>query len=133
MTMFMDRHHAERCRSGELAHLRDSADVVIGLPRGGVEVRALLDDVKNSPPTPVAGAAIDTDVDIALVGGVVLRGQLDLPAGATGVVIFAHGSGSSRHSPRDQYVAHQLQLAGLGTLLVDRLAPDEVTEGRKAF
>ena len=48
-----------------------------------------------------------------------------MPAGATGVVLFAHGSGSSRHSPRNRYVAGELQEAGLGTLLVDLLTPEE--------
>jgi putative phosphoribosyl transferase len=101
------------------------------------EVRALLDDVGRDAGsrTAATGAveAVDTEVDIPLVGGVVLRGHLRLPAGSTGVVVFAHGSGGSRRSPRDQYVAHQLQLAGLGTLLVDLLAPDEQDEGRNAF
>lgn len=78
-------------------------------------------------------SAIASDVDIPLAGGVVLRGRLDVPAGAAGVVIFVHGSSSSRHSPRDQYVAHRLRLAGLGTLLVDLLAPDEVNERRNVF
>jgi putative phosphoribosyl transferase len=102
-------------------------------PTTDEEVCALLDDVRTSPPTRAAGAAVDTDVDIALVGSVVLRGHLRLPAGAPAVVVFAHGSGSSRHSPRNQYVAHQLQLAGLGTLLVDLLAPDEENERRNVF
>jgi putative phosphoribosyl transferase len=58
--------------------------------------------------------------------------DLILPPGATGVVLFAHGSGSSRHSPRNQYVAAQLREARLGTLLIDLLTPqeDEVTRAR---
>ena len=48
-----------------------------------------------------------------------LEGELDVPAVATGAVIFAHGSGSSRHSPRNRYVAGVLNEAGLATLLVD--------------
>lgn len=48
-----------------------------------------------------------------------LEGELDVPAEATGAVIFAHGSGSSRHSPRNRYVAGVLNEAGLATLLVD--------------
>lgn len=74
--------------------------------------------------------AVDTDVDIALAGGVVLRGHLDLPAGAVGAVLFTHGNKSHRHGLRNQYVAHRLQLAGLGTLLVDLLAPDEASDHR---
>lgn len=75
---------------------------------------------------------IDTDVQIA-VGDVVLRGHLDLPAGARGVVLFAHGSGSSRLSRRNQYVAAQLQAAGLGTLLFDLLTPEEENDRRRVF
>ena len=48
-----------------------------------------------------------------------------MPDGARGVVLFAHGSGSSRHSPRNREVAGGLQGAGLGTLLMDLLTPDE--------
>lgn len=58
-------------------------------------------------------------------GDATLEGSLVLPAGATGVVVFAHGSGSSRHSPRNRYVARVLQEGGLGTLLFDLLTPDE--------
>jgi putative phosphoribosyl transferase len=58
-------------------------------------------------------------------GGRQLDGQLIIPAGATGVVLFAHGSGSSRHSPRNQFVARTLQQAGLGTLLFDLLTREE--------
>lgn len=58
-------------------------------------------------------------------GGVVLEGELVIPAGARGVVAFAHGSGSGRHSPRNRYVAQMLQSAGLATLLLDLLTPDE--------
>lgn len=54
-----------------------------------------------------------------------LEGALALPADAGGVVLFAHGSGSSRHSPRNRYVAGVLQRSGLGTLLVDLLTPSE--------
>src|SRR3954467_14719191 len=54
-----------------------------------------------------------------------LEGNLAAPAGARGVVLFAHGSGSSRHSPRNRYVAGVLQTGGLATLLVDLLTPEE--------
>ena len=57
--------------------------------------------------------------------GVTLDGDLALPAGAEGAVAFAHGSGSSRHSPRNRQVAAVLQDAGLATLLFDLLTPDE--------
>ncbi|MFO1463271.1 MAG: alpha/beta family hydrolase [bacterium] len=57
--------------------------------------------------------------------GVELEGDWTLPAGAKGLVLFAHGSGSSRHSPRNQYVAEVLQEAGIGTLLFDLLTTRE--------
>src|SRR5690242_599863 len=59
--------------------------------------------------------------------GVTLEGTLALPDGAQGLVLFAHGSGSSRHSPRNQYVARALRRAGLGTLLMDLLTAEEET------
>src|SRR5258708_18552322 len=58
-------------------------------------------------------------------GGATLDGDLSLPDGAAGIVLFAHGSGSSRHSPRHRYVADELQSGGLGTLLMDLLTRDE--------
>jgi len=58
-------------------------------------------------------------------GGVVLEGNLLLPANTAGLVLFAHGSGSSRFSTRNRYVAEQLRAAGLGTLLIDLLTQQE--------
>ena len=58
-------------------------------------------------------------------GPVTLEGNLSLPKGARGVVLFAHGSGSSRLSPRNRYVAQLLNQAKLATLLVDLLTPEE--------
>ena len=58
-------------------------------------------------------------------GLVMLEGALDIPAGAHGIVLFAHGSGSSRFSPRNRAVAQTLRLTGLATLLIDLLTPDE--------
>src|SRR6266487_400181 len=58
-------------------------------------------------------------------GRVVLSGNLIIPQNAATLVLFAHGSGSSRHSPRNQFVARTLNDAGLGTLLLDLLTPDE--------
>ena len=54
-----------------------------------------------------------------------LHGDLTLPKRARGLVIFAHGSGSSRHSPRNRFVAEQINAAGLGTLLMDLLTENE--------
>ena len=64
------------------------------------------------------------EIYIDLPGGR-LAGALTVPKDATGVVLFAHGSGSSRHSPRNRYVAEILQRAGLATLLMDLLTPEE--------
>lgn len=58
-------------------------------------------------------------------GNVKLEGELKVPKGATGIVLFAHGSGSSRHSPRNQYVAQVIRAAGVGTLLFDLLTKEE--------
>jgi putative phosphoribosyl transferase len=67
------------------------------------------------------------------VGAVVLQGHLHLPEPATGVVLFAHGSGSGRHSPRNQFVADVLYGAGLGTLLLDLLTPEEELDRANVF
>jgi len=60
-----------------------------------------------------------------VVGSVSLDGDLTLPENALGAVVFAHGSGSSRQSPRNRYVARSLNEARLATLLLDLLTPDE--------
>lgn len=58
-------------------------------------------------------------------GGVALEGDLAVPPGARGLVMFAHGSGSSRHSSRNRFVAEELHRGNLGTLILDLLTPDE--------
>ena len=60
-------------------------------------------------------------------GQALLEGELLVPVSATGVVLFAHGSGSSRHSPRNQFVARTIREAGVGTLLFDLLTQEEET------
>ncbi len=71
------------------------------------------------------------------VDSVQLEGGLGLPEDAAGVVVFAHGSGSSRHSPRNRYVAQALREGGLGTLLMDLLTEaeerEDVRTGRLRF
>lgn len=62
-----------------------------------------------------------------------LWGILTVPADATGVVAFAHGSGSGRFSPRNQFVARTLQEAGLATLLLDLLEEEEADDRKKVF
>ena len=59
------------------------------------------------------------------VDGTALEGALVIPKGATGIVLFVHGSGSSRFSPRNRFVATQLQEAGIATLLIDLLTREE--------
>src|SRR4051794_29620557 len=75
-------------------------------------------------------ADITKPVRIA-AGPVTLEGDLAVPAGARGVVAFAHGSGSGRNSPRNRFVAEALQASGLATLLFDLLTEDE--EYRERF
>ena len=65
--------------------------------------------------------------------GVTLPGFLDVPADADGMVIFAHGSGSSRLSPRNRSVARSLNEAGIATLLFDLLMPEEETDRTNVF
>ncbi len=66
-------------------------------------------------------------------GPVRLGGHLVIPVGAVGIVVFAHGSGSSRHSPRNRYVADVLDRAGLGTLVFDLLTDVEERDRRNVF
>lgn len=66
----------------------------------------------------------DTLVRIT-AGAITLEGNLTIPDGAAGVVLFAHGSGSSRYSPRNRFVAGELQRRGLATLLIDLLTASE--------
>ncbi|WP_030234362.1 phosphoribosyltransferase family protein [Streptomyces sp. NRRL S-350] len=94
------------------------------------EVLRLLAEAWNAPPAVAAGV----DRELALpVAGVRLAGRLTVPAGARGVVLFAHGSGSSRHSPRNRYVAEYLNRAGLATLLFDLLTDAEEPDRRNVF
>ncbi|WP_079404962.1 phosphoribosyltransferase [Streptomyces sp. 3211] len=78
--------------------------------------------------TSVRAAAVEVDA-----GGLTLPGDLALPEGAGAVVVFAHGSGSSRHSPRNRSVAADLNRAGLGTLLLDLLTPAEGADRAHVF
>lgn len=66
-------------------------------------------------------------------GRITLDGILGLPADPCGVVVFAHGSGSGRLSPRNNFVANHLQQAGLATLLLDLLTEEEADDRRKVF
>jgi putative phosphoribosyl transferase len=66
------------------------------------------------------------EVEIS-AGSLLLNGELKIPENATGIVLFAHGSGSSRHSPRNQYVARVIREVGVATLLFDLLTHQEET------
>lgn len=66
------------------------------------------------------------------VGPVTLAGDLEIPAGSAGLVLFAHGSGSSRHSPRNRLVARALREAGSGTLLFDLLTREEEADDARS-
>ncbi len=76
---------------------------------------------------------IDPDVREVVVGPHRLGGFLGVPEEARGLVVFAHGSGSSRFSPRNNFVARELRRAGLATLLFDLLTPEEGEDRRKVF
>jgi putative phosphoribosyl transferase len=110
------------------------------------EVRALLsatatpgsdddpadDDPADDDPADETPPRFDGEVVVSS-DGLGLLGHLTVPRGAHGLVLFAHGSGSSRHSPRNQFVARRLQEGGLATLLFDLLLPDEAFERANVF
>jgi len=89
------------------------------------EVRELLERAREERRDARAQGAGEVQVDVAAGDRVALEGDLAVPEGAIGVVLFAHGSGSSRHSPRNRQVARTLQRFRLGTLLIDLLTPEE--------
>lgn len=96
------------------------------LPVGDERVQELLDEAATGVGQPDPVIRIDAD-------GVALAGDFTVPAAASGVVLFAHGSGSSRASPRNRLVAHLLNEAGLATLLFDLLTDEEALDRRNVF
>ena len=105
-------------------------DEVVELLRRSADV--LLEPV-GSLTTPAADAPrCDEDVEV-VAGPVRLAGRLTVPQHPLGLVVFVHGSGSSRHSPRNRYVAVVLQEAGLATLLFDLLTPDVEADRAAVF
>ena len=96
-----------------------------------------ISELGGEPPTARAAGTADPPArskDVAPCAGTVqLAGYLTVPEGAPGIVIFVHGSGSSRHSPRNRHVAGVLNDAGLGTLLVDLLTPEEELDRANVF
>lgn len=77
--------------------------------------------------TPTKRAMEETGEVQIRADSVLLGGELTVPKDATGIVLFAHGSGSSRYSPRNQYVARVIRDSGVGTLLFDLLTREEET------
>jgi putative phosphoribosyl transferase len=143
--------------AGAMAKLRADADDVVCLAAphefsaigrfyvdftqtGDDEVVACLERASARPPAlsvaelDETGAPVRRDEDVTIqVGSVQLSGRLVVPPGATGMVIFAHGAGSGRHSPRNRFVATVLNRARLGTLLFDLLTPAEELDRRNVF
>ncbi len=96
------------------------------------EVVSIIDHARKIHPEHALPASPDQDVAVA-AGGVSLDGHLTVPDHARGAVIFVHGSGSSRHSPRNQYVAGVLAAAGFATLLFDLLTAGEELDRANVF
>jgi putative phosphoribosyl transferase len=92
------------------------------------EVVDLLERAHRRHPSTGFDAEVEVDVD-----GRSLPGHLTVPPHAAGIVVFAHGSGSSRHSPRNQFVADRLGSAGLATLTFDLLTHAEAGDRRNVF
>jgi dienelactone hydrolase len=101
------------------------------------EVIALLDRARDECGDAAGASAADPpirDEEVKVSAGpVTVAGHLTIPEHPTGIVIFAHGSGSSRHSPRNRYVADVLNRAGLATLLFDLLTPTEERNRANVF
>jgi putative phosphoribosyl transferase len=138
-----------------IARLRDVADVVVCLETPAwffaigqfyenfsqlsdenvVELLAQATTAPGAAPAPAPAAAADPPSEdvVVPVGQIQLEGILTLPKNAACVVVFTHGSGSSRHSPRNRFVASELQEAGLGTLLFDLLTPAEELSRANVF
>jgi putative phosphoribosyl transferase len=95
--------------------------------------RLLATPVPGQAPVPAVPAGHPRRACQLAVGGVRLGGDLVLPVVPSGMVVFAHGSGSSRHSPRNRFLAGALNQAGLGTLLLDLLTPAEEFDRANVF
>ncbi|WP_345049128.1 phosphoribosyltransferase, partial [Streptomyces rameus] len=96
------------------------------------EVTACLRRAASRHRSTAGARPADREVTVT-ADGVRLGGRLTLPDAATGVVVFAHGSGSSRHSTRNRFVAEGLRRAGLGTLLFDLLTDEEEADRGNVF
>jgi len=78
-------------------------------------------------------ASVKPNISLIPIGRAKLEALLEVPDGAKGIVLFAHGSGSSRLSPRNAYVARVVREAGIGTLLFDLLTEDEASDRSNVF
>jgi putative phosphoribosyl transferase len=123
----------EVCNLITQAASRDLGDPKRQVVSRGVRLRqpAARETETGSPP-PEPRTVSETEIAIA-AGKRTVHGTLCLPSRAGAVVVFAHGSGSGRLSPRNQYVAQVLQYAGLGTLLIDLLEEDEAGDRSNVF
>jgi putative phosphoribosyl transferase len=111
------------------ASQRERRPGVVGPPDGARPDPPVADGGPAEPPDPP-----DRFVEVEIgLGDVRLPGTATIPPRARGVVAFAHGSGSSRHSPRNRFVARVLNEAGLATLLFDLLTPDEEVRRANVF
>ncbi|GIU85882.1 MAG: putative phosphoribosyl transferase [Acidimicrobiia bacterium] len=108
------------------------AEVVELLERAAPDVPGAGRDPRD-PPAPARAEPAGQREVVVDAGGTPLPGTLAVPPGAGGVVLFAHGSGSSRLSPRNRYVAGVLHRAGLATLLFDLLTPAEERDRANVF
>jgi putative phosphoribosyl transferase len=132
-----------------VAALRSDADEVVAIetpepffaiggwysdfsPTSDTEVVELLRAARGHEDGAGADESVDEEIEIP-AGPASLPGDLTIPPGATGLVLFAHGSGSGRRSPRNQAVARGLNDAGLGTLLFDLLTPVEESDRANVF
>lgn len=97
---------------------------------GDEEVVSLLSSRRHTAMRAAVGAARPVQI---VAGDVTLRGDLGVPAAARGLIVFAHGSGSGRGSPRNRQVAEELQRAGFATLLLDLLTEREEAQGDLRF
>ena len=101
-------------------------------PTTDADVLALIDE-RPAPAGATVPSAFADEVAIPVASGLTLPGSVTVPVGAVGIVAFAHGSGSSRYSPRNQWVAQVLNDVGIGTLLFDLLTEDEAADRRNVF
>ncbi len=122
--------------------LGDVADelVAVATPEGFAAIGQFYDDFSQTSDEEVVGCLLKAarpvpmDADVVIdAGRARLGGNLQVPPDATGIVVFVHGSGSSRHSPRNRFVASFLAEAGLATLLFDLLTPDEERDRANVF